>query len=79
MDIAGQERFKTITTSYYKGANAILVVYDFTDKDSFTHVRNWMTDIDKFGKDGVLRILVGSKCDLVHNRQVTITKEMVNK
>ena len=70
-DTAGQERFKTITTSYYKGAHAILIVFDITDRDSFDHVRNWMADIDKFAKEGVLRILVGNKCDLIDKRQVT--------
>ena len=69
-DTAGQERFKTITTSYYKGAHAILIVFDITDRDSFDHVRNWMADIDKFAKEGVLRILVGNKCDLEQNRRV---------
>ena len=42
-----------------------------TDKDSFDHVRNWMLDIDKFAKEGVLKFLVGNKCDLQHKRQVT--------
>jgi small GTP-binding protein len=69
-DTAGQERFKTITTSYYKGAHAILIVFDITDRESFEHVRNWMADIDKFAKEGVLRILVGNKCDLENSRQV---------
>ena len=71
-DTAGQERFKTITTSYYKGAHAILIVFDITDRDSFDHVRNWMADIDKFAKEGVLRILVGNKCVLAERRQVTM-------
>ena len=70
-DTAGQERFRTITTSYYKGAQAIVVVYDITDKESFEHVKNWMADVDKFAKEGVLRILVGNKCDLEHQRVVT--------
>ena len=80
-DTAGQERFKTITTSYYKGAHAILIVFDITDRDSFDHVRNWMADIDKFAKEGVLRILVGNKCDLADKRQVTMeeAKEIANK
>ena len=69
-DTAGQERFRTITTSYYKGAHAILIVFDITDRESFEHVRNWMADIDKFAKEGVLRILVGNKCDLENSRQV---------
>ena len=70
-DTAGQERFRTITTSYYKGAHAIVIVFDITDKDSFEHVKVWMQDIDKFAKTGVMRILVGNKCDLEHQRAVT--------
>jgi small GTP-binding protein len=69
-DTAGQERFRTITTSYYKGAHAIIICFDITDRSSFEHVRNWMADIDKFAKEGVLRILVGNKCDLENARQV---------
>lgn len=80
-DTAGQERFRTITTSYYKGAQAIVIVYDITDRDSFEHVKNWMADVDKFAKEGVLRILVGNKCDLEHKRQVSIDngKELADK
>ena len=80
-DTAGQERFKTITTSYYKGAHAILIVFDITDRDSFDHIRNWIVDIDKFAKEGVLRILVGNKCDLSHERKVSIeeAKGVANK
>ena len=69
-DTAGQERFRTITTSYYKGAQGIVIVYDVTDVASFEHVKSWMNDIDKFAKEGVFKILVGNKCDLVDKRQV---------
>ena len=76
-DTAGEERFRTITTSYYKGAHAILIVFDITEKDSFEHVKNWVADIDKFAKQGVLRILVGNKCDL--EKQRNVTKEEANE
>ena len=76
-DTAGEERFRTITTSYYKGAHAILIVFDITEKDSFDHVKNWVADIDKFAKQGVLRILVGNKCDL--EKQRIISKEEANE
>ena len=76
-DTAGEERFRTITTSYYKGAHAILIVFDISEKDSFEHVKNWVADIDKFAKQGVLRILVGNKCDL--EKQRIISKEEANE
>ena len=76
-DTAGEERFRTITTSYYKGAHTILIVFDITEKDSFDHVKNWVADIDKFAKQGVLRILVGNKCDL--EKQRNVSKEEANE
>ena len=47
-DTAGQDRFKTITSSYYRGADAIIVVYDLTDRESFSHVQRWLEEIDKY-------------------------------
>ena len=44
-DTAGQERFRTITTSYFRGATGILLVYDVTDRQTFTSIRNWVAQI----------------------------------
>ena len=57
------------------------MVYDITDRDSFEHVKHWMADVDKFAKEGVLRILVGNKCDLDSKRQVSFDngKELADK
>lgn len=46
-------------------------MYDITDRESFEHVKNWMSDIDRFAKENVLRFLVGNKCDLQDKRKVT--------
>ena len=69
-DTAGHEIFRTITTSYYKSAHAIIVLYDITDESSFEHIKNWMIDIDKFAKQGVLKVLVANKIDLEENRKI---------
>ncbi len=49
-DTAGQERFRTITSSYYRGAHGIIVVYDVTDRDSFQNVKQWLHEIDRYHK-----------------------------
>ena len=70
-DTAGHEKFRTITTSYYKSAHAIIILYDITEQSSFDHINNWMIEIDKFAKQGVLRIIVGNKKDLESKRQIS--------
>jgi Ras-related protein Rab-1A len=70
-DTAGHEKFRTINTFYYKSAHAIIVLYDITDESSFEHIKNWMIDIDKFGKQGVLKVLIGNKIDLEDERKIT--------
>ena len=67
-DTAGQDRFKTITTSYYKGAHGIVIVYDITSRVSFDNVRMWLGEIEKNASEKVLRVLVGNKCDLSDRR-----------
>lgn len=69
-DTAGQERFRTITSSYYRGAHGIIVVYDVTDKDSFDSVKNWLQEIDRYAVEGVNKLLVGNKSDLVGKKVV---------
>ena len=64
-------KFRTITISYYKSAHAIIILYDITEQSSFDHISNWMIEIDKFAKQGVLRIIVGNKKDLESKRQVS--------
>ena len=62
-DTAGQERFRTISSTYYRGAHGIIVVYDVTNKGSFENVTRWLTEIDKYAREGVNKLLVGNKSD----------------
>lgn len=71
-DTAGQERFRTITTAYYRGAMGILLVYDVSDEQSFTNVRNWMRQIDQNAAENVTRILIGNKCDVDSSDRVSL-------
>lgn len=46
-DTAGQERFHTITTSYYRGAMGIMLVYDITNEKTFENIVKWLRNIDE--------------------------------
>ena len=68
-DTAGQERYRSITNAYYRGAEAIMIVFDVTNKDSFTHIQDWMEEIIKYtGKDVV--IIVGANKSDLNDRNV---------
>ena len=69
-DTAGQERFRTITSAFYNGAEAIIIVYDVTDKQSFNRLEHWMEEIDKRVRLDPVRIVVGNKCDRAQERKV---------
>ena len=68
-DIGGQERFKDLRKKYATGANAALLVYDITNRDSFDNIRNWHNDLMEFTHDPSF-IIVGNKIDLEDYRQV---------
>jgi Ras-related protein Rab-1A len=45
-------------------------VYDVTDADTFTNVRQWLQEIDRYACDGVNKLLVGNKSDLEGKKAV---------
>jgi len=63
-DTAGQERFHNITTSYYRGAHCIMLVYDVTNSDSFRNLNRWMGQIKNFASKDTQFLIVGNKADL---------------
>nr|AAP85296.1 Rab1a [Babesia bovis] len=69
-DTAGQERFRTITSAYYRGADAIIIVFDITDKLSFENVPSWLQEVEKFAPDGIHKLLIGNKSDQAQARDV---------
>ena len=63
-DTAGQERFKTITTAYYRGSDGIIIVFDKNSSESFKHVDDWMEEVNRYGHETAVKMLVGNKADL---------------
>ena len=70
-DTAGQETFRSIARSYYRGAAAALLIYDVTRRDSFNHLGEWLQEIREFGSPEVVVIVIGNKTDLDHQRGVS--------
>lgn len=71
-DTAGQERFRTITTTFFHSHHdAIILLYDVTNRETFNSIRNWIAQIQIHGDVNVLKILIGNKCDLDDRRSIS--------
>lgn len=69
-DTAGQERFHALGPIYYRDANGALLVYDITDRDSFTKVRHWVKELRKIVGKNIVLVIAGNKSDMEKKRQV---------
>ena len=78
-DTAGQERFKSVSFSFIKKADGVILIYDISDLDSFKAVDNWIKSIRETGKEKLPIILVGNKCDLSDNKRKISLKEGQDK
>ncbi|KAE8145716.1 P-loop containing nucleoside triphosphate hydrolase protein [Aspergillus avenaceus] len=63
-DTAGQETYKSITRSYFRGASGALLVFDITRPSTFISCTQWLQDLRQIAEDGIVVILVGNKSDL---------------
>ena len=70
-DTAGQESFRSITRSYYRGAAGALLVYDITRRDTFNHLTTWLDDARQHSNSNMVIMLIGNKTDLESKRAVT--------
>ncbi len=70
-DTAGQERFRAVTRSYYRGAAGAIIVYDISNRDSFSHVQQWLNDAQQLAGEHICMMVVGNKADLQGEREVT--------
>jgi len=70
-DTAGQEKFRSITRSYYRGAAGCLLVYDITRRETFEHLVSWLEDCRKYSNQNITIMLIGNKCDMESKRAVS--------
>ena len=62
-DTAGQEQFQSLTSSYFRRAHAVVLVYDVNNRASFNALARWMGEIDRLAPVEVCKMVVGAKSD----------------
>ena len=70
-DTAGQEKFRSLIPMYTRDANIVLLVYDISNRDSFSHLPDWLKDLTNVNFDDVIFAIVANKIDLSGKRDVT--------
>ena len=70
-DTAGQESYRSITRSYYKSSTCAFIVYDITDRKSFTNISSWLDECKEMCYKDILICLIGNKTDLEDKRTVS--------
>mmetsp|Transcript_23976 Transcript_23976/g.33615 ORF Transcript_23976/g.33615 Transcript_23976/m.33615 type:complete len:218 (-) Transcript_23976:46-699(-) len=71
-DTAGRERFRTITSSYWRGAHGAVFTYDITCRESFDSLLRYHKEMERYRTQEDIKILlIGTKSDLEDKRQVT--------
>lgn len=68
---AGQERFRSISRLYYRGANACILCYSITDAQSFADMGAWLTELRRNLPHDIVLHIVGTKSDVVAREPAT--------
>ncbi|KAI9716866.1 MAG: hypothetical protein M1828_007527 [Chrysothrix sp. TS-e1954] len=79
-DTAGQETYKSITRSYFRGASGALLVFDISRRSTFESVTSWLHDLRQIAEENIVVVLVGNKSDLAPSEgSTTQSKRQVSR
>lgn len=71
-DTQGQERYRSLTNSFYRGTNGCVLCFDVTNAESFNSLDRWLSDIREYVGKEIPCVIVGTKGYLgAHKRKVT--------
>ena len=71
-DIASGNQYQSLTKDYYNKTNAIIFVYDITNRESFNNLEGYIKEVKKEAEkvaEGCLFFLLGNKLDLIEQKQ----------
>ena len=72
-DTAGQEIYRSLASFYYKDADAVLLVYDITNKSTFEDMNFWINEVNKKCQKNVLVSIVANKSDLLNMNEISLS------
>lgn len=76
-DIGGQTLWAAVRGNYLNGAQAVLLLFDLTNRTSLSHIRDWYMDVTNVLGNRVPISIIGNKSDLEYNPNVeSITKDL---
>ena len=61
-DTVGNERFRSLTSAYFRGAHGVLLVYDVGNAKSFSSVAEWHRQVEQFGSPDVNKVMIANRC-----------------
>ena len=65
IDTAGEEKYQSLSKSYYKNAEGVLFVFDLSEIRSFNNISEWIKAYNEYNNDDKIpRYLIGNKCEL---------------
>ena len=65
-----QEKYHSLAPMYYRGSKAAIIVYDITNQESLSTLKNWVAELKEHGPEDMLLAVVGNKSDLNELRDV---------
>ena len=78
-DTAGQERYKSVSISFIKKADGVLLIYDISNRSSFDAINDWIQNLMDVGKERIPVVLIGNKCDLPEDKREVSNEEGIQK
>ena len=73
-DTAGQEKYHSLATMYYKDAAVAIAVFDMTSEKTLIHIKTWIKELKEKVTRNVHILILGNKADLVEQQKVNIDK-----
>jgi len=74
-DIGGQVKFETMRQQFYRGSDAVFLVFDLTRIETFNSIPKWFSDVLaqlKSSSDTLTGFIIGNKNDLIEQRMISV-------